>query len=239
MKVSKPFVFKKFTVKQDRCALKVNTDAVLLGALAEAKNPDNIMDIGTGTGVISLMLAQRFPHALIHGVEIESNAFTQTLENYSESPWAERLVISHLPFQEMADNCDKKFDLIVSNPPYYKDHLKTLIPERNIALHSEFLTFDELSEGVMKILSKNGEFFAILPERQMMLLEECLAERGLHPGSKMTILDRPGAQTLRVIQSFGFRARRVADLKEIFIKDSEGNYSVEYATLLRDFLLIF
>lgn len=239
MKISKPFVFKQFTVNQNKCALKVNTDAVLLGALAEAENPKSILDIGAGTGVITLMLAQRFQGALIHSVEIEKNAFLQAKENFSESPWAQRLSVFHLPFQQMGEVSDMKYDLIVSNPPYYTDHLKTLNTERNIALHSEYLTLEELSDGVIKWLSEKGEFFVIQPDRQMKQLEKCFLERGMHSRVKINVLDRPGAQTLRVIQSFGFRSYNEILKDEIIIKNSSGIYSSEYAALLKDFLLIF
>ena len=239
MKLSKPFHFKQFSVNQDKCALKVNTDAVLLGALAEANEPGNILDIGTGTGVISLMLAQRYQKAVLHSVEIECNAFMQAKDNFSKSPWANRMESFHMPFQNFGKVTDRKYDLIVSNPPYYKDHLKTHNHERNVALHSESLSFDELSDGVKDILSAKGEFFVILPERQMELVEKCFNERGMYSTKKVYVKDKPGAQTLRVIQSFSFCQNFAAENKVIFIKDPEGNYSSEYATLLKDFLLIF
>lgn len=239
MKISKPFVFKQFTVNQDKCALKVNTDAVLLGALAKADKPLRILDIGAGTGVISLMLAQRYQDAVIHSVEIEPNAFLQAQDNFSNSPWSERMKVFHIPFQQFGETINTKYDLIVSNPPYYTDHLKTLNHERNIALHSESLSFDELVDGVKKVLSEKGEFFAILPERQMNHLEKCCEGRGLYSKAKVTVLDRPESQTLRVIQSFGFIHREAVIKEEIIIKNNTGNYSTEYASLLKDFLLIF
>jgi len=239
MKISKPFIFKQFTVNQDKCALKVNTDAVLLGALAEADRPGSILDIGAGTGVISLMLAQRYDDALVHSVEIESNAYLQAKENYANNPWSTRMKVFNMPFQQMGKAIDTKYDLIVSNPPYYSDHLKTQNHERNIALHSESLSFDELAEGVKDILAEKGQFCAILPDRQMNLLENCLKEKGLYPKTKVTVRDRPGAQTLRVIQSFGFVRNEAVLDEEIIIKTSAGNYSADYASLLKDFLLIF
>jgi len=239
MKISKPFAFKKFIVNQDKCALKVNTDAVLLGAMANATNPRTILDIGAGTGVISLMLAQRYEDASVYSVEIEFNAYLQAKENYANSPWADRMEIFHLPFQEFWKAGKENFDLIVSNPPYFTDHLKTNNHERNIALHSESLSFEELSAGVSKTLSELGKFFAILPERQMKHLEECLKERGLYVQSQTTIYDRPGAQTLRVIQSFAYNTPEAVLEEEIFIKQADGNYSPEYASLLKDYLIIF
>jgi tRNA1Val (adenine37-N6)-methyltransferase len=239
MKAAKPFVFKQFTVEQDKCALKVNTDAVLLGALAEKNDPANILDIGAGTGVISLMLAQRFPKAIIHSVEIEPNAFLQAQQNFNDGPWADRMEIFHLPFQELHQTHGYKYDLIVSNPPYYTDHLKTRHQERNIALHGLSLTFEELAAGVREALSEQGTFYAILPERQMEQLVQCFQKLGMYAGTKVNVLDRPGAPILRVIRAFGSSPPTTSVDKEIIIKDAARNYSSDYASLLKDFLLIF
>jgi len=239
MKETKPFVFKQFTVEQDRCALKVNTDAVLLGALARKDDPANILDIGTGTGVISLMLAQRFPKARIHSVEIEPKAYLQAKENFNNSPWAERMEVFHLPFQELHQKLEIRYDLIVSNPPYYTDHLQARHTERNIALHSLSLTFKELAYGVRQAISEEGVFFAILPERQMELLRRDCNLLGMQMYSKIVIHDRPGAPILRVICSFGVGQVHNCPEKEIYIKDSDHSYSESYASLLKEFLLIF
>lgn len=239
MKISKPFVFKKFTVEQDKCALKVNTDAVLLGALTEADSAGNILEIGTGTGVISLMLAQRFPLVTIHGVEIEKNAYQQTLENFAASPWSDRMEAIFTSFQKFAESNQVKYDLVVSNPPYYEDHLKTQHLERNIALHSDSLSLSELSEGVKKSLSHDGVFYAILPARQMETLSHCLRERGLFPCLRIEISDRPCSQVLRVVQAFSFTESQSILNRQIVIKDSDHSYSAAYAKLLKEFLLIF
>jgi len=239
MKAVKPFYFKQFTIEQDKCALKVNTDAVLLGALAGANEPVKILDIGAGTGVISLMLAQRFPDAFIHSVEIEPYAFFQAQTNFKNSPWSERMDVYHLAFQDFHLINHLKYDLIVSNPPYYSDHLQTSCNERNIALHSQALTFEELAYGVREALSDRGLFYVILPERQMKLLTHRFEELGMYPRSKVNVYDKPGAQTLRVIQSFSFGTMTTCIENEIIIRETNREYTTAYASLLQDFLLIF
>jgi tRNA1Val (adenine37-N6)-methyltransferase len=237
MKLSKPFKFKQFTVEQDKSALKVNTDAVLLGALADFPKPGNILEIGTGTGVISLMLAQRFPEAKIQGVEIEEGAFSQTLGNFSNSPWADRLSVEHLAFQEFSP--DRKYELIVSNPPYFSNHLKTTNQARNIALHAESLTFQELAKGVSEALAPQGCFYAILPERQMEELIGHLLQMDIYASDMIRVYDRPAAQTLRMVAGFGFNKAGKVNERELFIKNTSSAYSEEYADVLRDFLTIF
>lgn len=239
MKISKPFLFKQFTVEQHKCALKVNTDAVLLGALAETKSSAKVLEIGTGTGVISLMLAQRFPDAIIHGVEIEKNAFDQTYNNFAASPWNERLSAFFSPFQKFSEKADASYDLIVCNPPYYEGHLKTQHLERNIALHSDALSFIELGDGIINTLSQQGELYVILPARQMGILDGILSKKGLYPMMRVEIFDKPDSPVLRIVQSYSFTFNRSILQKKITIKNPDETYSLDYADLLKDFLLIF
>jgi len=167
---SKPFKFKEFTIHQDKTAMKVGTDAVLLGAWCNVDCfPNAILDIGSGTGVIALMLAQRSDAQTIDAVEIDENAHEQTIENFEKSDWADRLFCYHSPFQdfaiEMAEE-EEKYDLIVSNPPFYTDHFETDDIARNKARFTSSLSFADLLNGVEKILSKNGEFSVILPKKE-------------------------------------------------------------------------
>ncbi|WP_143959697.1 tRNA1(Val) (adenine(37)-N6)-methyltransferase [Litoribacter populi] len=237
MKVAKPFRFKQFTVEQDKCALKVNTDAVLLGALARFDKPLSILEVGTGSGVISLMLAQRSPKAMITGVEIEEGAFEQSKGNFHISPWSDRLEVFHQPFQKFSPI--GKFDLIVSNPPYFENHLQSPKQNRNIALHTKSLSFQELLEGVKANLSPEGRFFVILPERQMEELSRLATSLGLNTFSSIKVYDKPGSQTLRVVKGFAFDDIGKINEDTITIKNANNEYSQEYASLLKDFLLIF
>jgi HemK-like putative methylase len=201
MKVSKPFKFKQFTVEQDKCALKVNTDAVLLGALTDFADPANILEIGTGTGVISLMLAQRFRNAKVHGFEIEEQAFLQTRANFSNSPWADRLSVEHLPFQEFSPG--QKYDLIVSNPPYVAEHeMETL--QADVRLHEPHAALVAGPDGLDVVrrliaeaprnLAAEGRLLIEISPEQADAVRELLEPRG-------------GYEEVRIIKDLAGRER--------------------------------
>lgn len=236
--MSKPFRFKQFQIHHDRCAMKVGTDGVLLGAVAGTGSPSRILDVGTGTGLVALMLAQRFPTARIEAVEIDEAAFLQAKENVEESPWGDRLHVWHTSFQDFAKACEERFDLIASNPPYFPNHLLSVDQKRNLALHQERLDFDALAAGVTKLIAETGVFWVILPPIQMVSLESELRKRGLFPFFLLEICDQPQKKSHRRIQGFSFSDRGF-ESRIISIKDTEGIYSKEYSDLLRDFLTIF
>ena len=187
--MSKPFQFKEFTIHQDKTAMKVGTDGVLLGAWSSVNDfPDSILDIGAGTGVVSLMLAQRSDALNIDAVELDENAYEQTVENFERSSWSDRLYCYHATFQEFASEIaadEETYDLIVSNPPFYTAGFETENSARNKARSTSFLSFKELVEGVVNIISKNGKFVVILPFLLHQLLQliphlELLAKESAH-----------------------------------------------------------
>ncbi|HLT07499.1 MAG TPA: methyltransferase [Cyclobacteriaceae bacterium] len=232
------FRFKKFIIHQDRCGMKLSTDAVLLGALASYTTPQKILDIGTGTGAIALMLAQRYPYATIEAVEIDKEAFDQASENAALSPWNDYINIFHRSFQEHAQESIGAFNLIVSNPPYFPDHIKSQDQQRNLALHNDALPFTELIDGVSKLLAPSGQFWVILPERQMVDLEYLAVSKNLFPQEKVAIHNHPSGRVLRVIQAFGYH-QAIFKERRLYIRDEKRNYSYEYKALLKDFLLDF
>lgn len=234
------FKFKQFTIHQDRCAMKVSTDAVVLGALAgiEVENPKSILEIGVGTGVVSLMLVQRFSESKLIGVELDKEAFLQACENADSSPWKNRVNFQQIAFQEFTKDLEEKFDLIVSNPPYFPNHLQTSDDKRNIALHDVSLSFGDLIKGVVKLLAPEGVFWVILPSRQMQDLESIASFFDLYAGSAYYLRDRPGKKILRVIQEFSFQKKELS-IQDILIKDEDGEFSKSYRELLREFLLDF
>ena len=151
------FAFKQFTIKQDRCAMKVGTDAVLLGCWVIPNGSKTILDIGTGTGVIALMLAQK-TDAFIDAIDIDENAVKQAQENISDSKFSQRIKVTLNSFQDYSKDTDKRFDLIVSNPPYFEQSLKSTDEQRSQARHAYVLPFEELLDGVVKILNPKGNF---------------------------------------------------------------------------------
>ena len=230
------FRFQQFTVHQDRCGMKISTDAVMIGAIATAISSRKILDIGTGTGVIALMLAQRFPEAHIDAIEIDDEAADQARENFRSGPFSDRMRLVHGSLQDYryAD----QYDLIVSNPPYFPDHLKSRDLQRNKALHTDELSFSELIYKTKEMLRETGRFWVILPPRQMSDFSKIGESEGLFPVKKYTLQDKPGKRVQREICAFSHLKEPVV-VQSIFIKDEEGNPHPTYAALAKGFLLDF
>ena len=157
------FKFKQFSVNQDNCAMKVGTDGVLLGAWCDVESAKMVLDIGTGTGLIALMIAQRTDCALIDAVEIDKSAYVQASGNFKDSRWCGRIGVFNLDFKQYVDECNTKYDLIVSNPPYFENSLKSSNLERTMARHTDSLSFDELLHGASMLLSESGIISLIVP----------------------------------------------------------------------------
>ncbi len=228
------FQFQQFKIHQDRCAMKISTDAILLGSMADAHNPSRILDIGTGTGVIALMLAQRFADAKITGVELDTDAASQAVENMSQSPFAARLALWHGRIQDFPE--EEKFDLIVSNPPYFPDHLKSSDAKRNKALHTDSLSFEELIQKARKLLKDQGKFWIILPPRQLEDWKAQAGDAGFFEDKNIAVYDRDGKPMLRVVASFSLQ-NLPPSKTEIVLKGAEGAYTESYKKLLSGFLL--
>jgi len=223
-------------VNQDRCAMKISTDAVILGALAESDSCENILDIGSGTGVIALMLAQRFPFANIIGVEIDDEAASQARENFSESPFSEQLTIWEGDFLNFP--VSDKFDLIVSNPPFFPNHLKSADYKRNQALHTDSLSFQDLIEKVNELLDESGAFWVILPPRQMEDLLSEATKNHLFANKKFSIQDKPSSKIYREICSISRKSGRCESVA-IIIKNDRGDAHPSYSNLMIGFLRDF
>lgn len=216
--------------------MKSSTDAVMLGALADVASPKEILDVGTGTGVIALMLAQRFADANIQAVEIDSQAASQALENFRSNTFADRMQLWEGRFQDFQPS--QKYDLIVSNPPYFPDHLKSSDAQRNMALHTDELSFADLLKNVEDLLKADGKFWLILPPRQMLDFQQKAEKYGLFLDTKFTLQDKPEKQIQREICAFS-RAENKVEVTAIFIKNEDGTPHESYARLVSGFLLAF
>jgi tRNA1Val (adenine37-N6)-methyltransferase len=232
------FQFQQFRVEQDRCAMKISTDAVLLGSLVQSDGPKQILDIGTGTGVIALMLAQRFPEAQITALELDPEAASQARENCEQSPFSERLTVLEGRFQDFQS--EKRLDLLVSNPPFFPDHLPTSDPKRQQALHTDSLSFEELLLKASQLLAPSGSFWVILPPRQMQDFIQFGATHGLFPGTRVGIRDTAAKPIHREVVGFSFsEAIPNALPDELLLKNEDGSYSERYRQLISGFLLGF
>lgn len=219
--------------------MKINTDGVLLGALADAVEPKTILDIGTGTGVIALMLAQRFQNAIIDAVEIDALAAETAGRNFDNSPFAQRLTIYSSGFEQFFDlYLDKKYDLIVSNPPFYINSLKSPQKEREVAKHADKDFFETLIKTVAKHLSDTGVFCLVLPIDTAELVKSMGNSYCLYMNKQVDIRSYPHSDTHRLILCLSLQNR---DVKEsgFIIYDAPGVHSASYRTALKDFFTIF
>ncbi|BDD08872.1 tRNA1(Val) (adenine(37)-N6)-methyltransferase [Fulvitalea axinellae] len=231
------FEFKQFRIQQDRCGMKVSTDACLFGSFVTKPGAKNILDIGTGTGLLTLMLAQRHPNSQITAVEIDSDAFQQALENFKNSPWYDRLNIEHASIQEFVQATDKKFDLIICNPPFYPDHIKSSDQKRSKAFHNDHLSFSDLAQSCSKLISDSGEFFLLLPERQSREFEQIAKRCGLFLQTSTKVRGTVKGKVIREIGSYS--KKKVDDIpeNEIAINSEPGVYTEEFTRFMKPYYL--
>lgn len=230
------FQFKKFVVRQDCCAMKVGTDGVLLGAWANVEGSVSVLDIGAGTGLLSLMVTQR-SDAVVTAVEIDVAAAEQASENVSESIFKDRIHVLNISLQEYVKGCGRQFDFIISNPPYFKDSLKSPKGGRTMARHTDSLSFEELLEGVGRLLSDEGTFAMILPFQEKERFIELASRVGLFPKRLLDVCPTPDVQPKRFLAEFSKKKQDVE--QHILVIESEGRhqYSEEYKRLTADFYL--
>ena len=228
------FTFKQFTIRHDRCAMKVGTDGVLLGAWTNVDHSHRLLDVGTGTGLIALMLAQRCPQAYITAIDIDAEAVEQARENTLSSLWKDRVEVL------LQDICtfpaNQQFDTIVSNPPYFIDSLKCPDGQRNTARHTDTLDAARLLESVARLLTDNGRFSIILPAEQTDLLIQTAHFQGLYPSRQTAVITRPGLPPKRILMEFQ-KTKEAFHTDELIIELERHVYSEGYIALTKDFYL--
>jgi len=229
----KPFCFKQFNVDDSKCAMKVGTDAVILGAWVNVRNADTILDIGTGCGLIALMVAQR-SNATITAIEIDESANLQSKENFVASPWHERLDTVHGSVQQF--NPDHKFEFIVCNPPFFKNALKAPDAQRNIARHNDTLSFESLLVAVDRLLTDEGTFAFILPNDEAHLVITLAVAHQLYPNRICTVLSRDGKSPNRLLVELS-RISSGINRETLTIRDQNNHYTLEYKELTKEFYL--
>lgn len=235
------FQFKKFIIRQDLCAMKVGTDGVLLGAWASITNCAKILDVGTGTGLIALMLAQRCNsnHQSFHidAIEIDADAYRQASVNVNESLYKETITVYHMPFSEYAKKRDKTYDLIVSNPPYFTNSLKCPDSKRSTARHNDSLSLNDLLEGCCKLLKSRGKLALILPAEQEKEIEQIAANKNIYFTRKTYVLPIPEALPKRILMEFSLLPSSILQTNKLTIEESRHRYTPEYIELTKDFYL--
>lgn len=235
------FQFKKFSVNQDQTAMKIGTDGVLLGAWTPIDHhPNSILDIGAGTGIIALMLAQRTAAERakqIDALEIDEKAYEQCVENFERSPWSDRLFCFHAGLDEFIDEPEDEYDLIVSNPPFYSEDYKTDNPQRDLARFQEAMPFEDLLEAADLLLSENGIFAIIIPYKEEQRFVELAREFGLFPSRITRVKGTPTTETKRTLLAFSRNQQEIFSADELVIETARHQYTPEYIALTKDFYL--
>jgi len=232
------FQFKQFLIIQEKAAMKVGTDGVLLGAWVNVHHEKNILDIGTGTGLIALMMAQRIS-ARITGIEIEKNASEEAVQNCKSSNWSERLFVQNISFQEFAEKSSEKFDLIISNPPFFINDKKSKNSNLAIAKHNDLLPLPDLISGCKNLLSTEGRLAVILPVVPAKKLVELASEKGFHLIRITEVIPTPQKEPNRYLMEFSQIQKVLKKDSLTIFEESGGQFSASYRKLTRDFYLNF
>ncbi len=231
------FRFKQFTVWHDRCAMKVGTDGTLLGAWAGVDKAHRILDVGTGTGLIALMLAQRNPEAHIDGIDIDADACLQALENVRQSPFSKRIHIINTDFDTFTQKTAKTYDLIVSNPPFFKDSLKCPAEKRRLARHNDNLPLYGLLVKGESLLHRDGRLSLILPYAHHDELMRTARQIGFHITRQTRIIPVKGATPKRLLVEFANAHTSVLKTDELILEDRTHQRTRAYQQLTQDFYL--
>lgn len=217
--------------------MKVGTDGVLLGAWAPIDHtPYSILDIGAGTGVIALMLAQRSYAEQIDGIEIDEDAYEQAVDNFENSPWADRLFCYHAGLDEFMDEPEDEYDLIVANPPFYSDGYFSDDEQRNKARFTESLPFEDLAEASGLLLSENGVLAVIIPFKEEEKFIALAKEEELYPFKITRVKGTPATEVKRSLMAFS-RDKKETAIDELTIEIERHNYTDAYISLTKDFYL--
>lgn len=236
---NKSFRFKQFEVFHDKCAMKVGTDGVLLGAWARVEDARSILDIGTGTGLIALMLAQRNNYANIVGIDIDSDAAIQAKENVEGSIFSSRIVIEHSSLMEYVQQTNKKFDVIVSNPPYFINSLESPHHNRAKARHANSLALGDLLLLASKVITTDGRLSIVYPYDEINNIEKFITEYGWFVVRRTDVYSKVDSiKPIRILLELGFgKPTATPDVSVLHIEVERHKYTDQYKKLTKDFYL--
>jgi tRNA1Val (adenine37-N6)-methyltransferase len=242
--MNREFQFKQFSLQQDRCAMKVGTDGVLLGAWSSLDHdPETILDIGAGTGLLSLMMAQRAPQSFIEAIEIDAEAYEQCTENFEDAPWADRLFCYHASLMEFVEylstdkaGVEEQYDLLICNPPFYDGSYKTQEKARNQARFQDAMPFEHLVYAAANLLSEKGQLAVILPYKSYRSFVELAASAALYPLRICQVKGTPHSEPKRVLLQLSFDRSEVVE-QDLVIETKRHEYTKAYIELTKDFYL--
>ena len=231
------FRFKQFSIKQDKTAMKVGTDGVLLGSWTPlGNNPYSILDIGTGTGLVALMLAQRSFAGQIDALEIEENAYEQAVENFEESPWNDRIFCYHAGLDEFTEEIEEEYDIIVCNPPFFEPNNQIKNKARETARFYDILPFEELIESASLLLSDIGIFSVVIPFEEEERFISKADEFGLFPFKITHIKGTPSSKIKRSLIAFSKEEKEITS-DVLTLEIERHRYTPEFTALVQDFYL--
>lgn len=228
------FQFKQFLIRQSGCAMKVGTDGVLLGAWSDVSGAKHILDIGTGTGLIALMLAQRAPEALIHAIDIDADAYRQASENVAASKFEDRVEVLHSSLQAYAPST--RYNLIVTNPPYFRSGTRSPDKRRAIARTDDHLSTEELCSHAWSMSEEQGRLCLVQVAEEADFVIDCARDAGWHLEEWLRVIPRPQAEAKRVLLSFSKEPNPTRE-GELILELERHQYSPEYRALTQDFYL--
>ncbi len=231
------FRFKQFTVFHDKCAMKVGTDGVLLGAWTSVKNAVDVLDVGTGTGLIALMVAQRNPLAKVIAIDVDEQAVMQAKENIGNSPFPDRITVAFCAFRQFAQSSSKRFDLIVSNPPFFSNSLLSPDPQRSGARHSVSLTLDDLLLSARGCLKNEGILSLILPYDRSDELKLLCEKYIFYIRRKTIVYPLPDAKPKRLLVELTMQQPVHTEISSLIIENGRHQYSKDFSGLLGDFYI--
>jgi tRNA1Val (adenine37-N6)-methyltransferase len=230
------FHFKQFSVAQDKCAMKVCTDACIFGALAAPESKGNVLDIGAGTGLLGLMNAQQ-NNQLITLLEIDPQAAAQARENIAKSPWANRMQVINQSLQSFAPGCPEKFETIISNPPFFPNYLPSPKAEKNLAKHSQSLSYAELLKAVSLLLTDEGSFWVLLPFEQKLNFELLALKEKLYLEKAWHIAENNNKAFFRAILVFKKSISALNSPQILYIRNTDSSYSLPMTELMQPYYL--
>lgn len=235
------FNFKQFAVEDDASSQKVGNDAVLLGAWArslECESPMRILDIGTGCGVVALMMAQQYPLAQVYGLDLDEPSIAEARGNFDRSPWRERLHLIHCPLQEY--QCEEKYQLIVSNPPFFTNSLKGPNKQRNTARHTDSLPFDDLLKHAAQLLTEDGTFCVMLPNLDAdNVVRKARLHYNLNLQRRWDIRTRTDLPVKRSLLAFTFKYAipYEPEIRELVLREADNSNTADHIALTQDYYL--
>ena len=232
----KPFHFKQFSLFHHQSTMKVGTDAVLLSALADVDDTERILDVGTGSGIIALMMAAR-SKARVDAIEIDPSSCLEAEENFSRSPFSERLILFQQDFTTFTSRSTGRYDLTISNPPFFINDMKSENQQKNSARHTDTLSYHDLCRGIANLLKTQGRFYAVLPYAESKLFIDIAAQHSLFLAKRLLIFPKPCYQPNRVNLEFTPGKPGKIEEEKFIIRHESGNFTQQYVDLLSKYYI--